>query len=430
MERILSNQCKDYINKKVVLFGYVHNIRKLGGLVFIILRDKSGIVQTIIEKPDEVISSLGLESVVKISGRVREEKRAPNGIEVEIEKLEPIVLVKEQIPIEINKPIEYSKVSLDKILSYRSVTLRNLQIRAIFKIQAGLAEAFRKFLNSEGFTEVFTPKIVKTATEGGAELFPVRYFEKRAYLAQSPQFYKQIMVGVFEKVFEVGYVFRAEKHETKRHLNEYVSLDAEVGFIKDEEDLMELHTRLLRYMFNYIRENFLEELEMYNIKLPKIDKIPRVSFSEAINILRKKYKKSCEGDLDPEGERLICKYFKEETDSDLVFITLYPREKSPMYAMPYQENPKLARKFDLLYKGVEITTGGQRIHDYKMLKKSIKERGLNPEDFSFYLQAFRYGMPPHGGFGIGLERLTCQMLELRNVKEASLFPRDRHRLVP
>ncbi|MCD6284208.1 aspartate--tRNA(Asn) ligase, partial [bacterium] len=227
MERILSNQCKDYINKKVVLFGYVHNIRKLGGLVFIILRDKSGIVQTIIEKPDEVISSLGLESVVKISGRVREEKRAPNGIEVEIEKLEPIVLVKEQIPIEINKPIEYSKVGLDKILSYRSVTLRNLQIRAIFKIQAGLAEAFRKFLNSEGFTEVFTPKIVKTATEGGAELFPVRYFEKRAYLAQSPQFYKQIMVGVFEKVFEVGYVFRAEKHETKRHLNEYVSLDVE-----------------------------------------------------------------------------------------------------------------------------------------------------------------------------------------------------------
>ena len=256
MQRILSNQCKDYINKKVTLFGYVHNIRKLGGLVFIILRDKGGVIQTIAEKPDKVISSLGLESIVKISGRVREEKRAPNGIEVKIEKLEPIVLVKEQIPIEINKPIEYSKVSLDKILSYRAITLRNLHIRAIFKIQAGLARAFREFLNSEGFTEIFTPKIVKTATEGGAELFPVRYFEKRAYLAQSPQFYKQIMVSVFEKVYEVGYVFRAEKHETKRHLNEYVSLDVEMGFIKDENDLMDLHTKLLRYMFDYIRENF------------------------------------------------------------------------------------------------------------------------------------------------------------------------------
>jgi len=285
---------------------------------------------------------------------------------------------------------------------------------------------------SEGFLEVHTPKIVASGTEGGTELFPVQYFERTAYLAQSPQFYKQMLVGAgYERVFEVGPVYRAEPHSTTRHLNEYISLDIEMGFIESEQDLLALEARLLRHMFARVHERCAKELEMYGVTVPKIpERIPQITLAQAHEILHERFDKRIAGDLDPESERLLCRYAQEEWGCELLFVTHYPREKRPMYAMPDSHNPALTRSFDLLYKGLEITTGGQRIHEYEQLVESIRGRGLDPTNFEFYLEVFKYGMPPHGGFAIGAERLTMQLLNLSNVREASFFPRDRTRLTP
>jgi nondiscriminating aspartyl-tRNA synthetase len=258
----------------------------------------------------------------------------------------------------------------------------------------------------------------------------VQYFERTAYLAQSPQFYKQMLVGAgFERVFEVGPVYRAEPHSTTRHLNEYISLDIEMGFIESEQDLLALEARLLRHMFARVRERCARELAIYGATVPDVpERIPQITFADAQKILREQFNKHT--DLDPESERLLCRYAQEELGSELLFVTHYPKEKRPMYAMPDPENPALTRSFDLLYKGVEITTGGQRIHEYERLVESMRGRGLDPANFEFYLEVFKYGMPPHGGFAIGAERLTMQLLNLSNVREASFFPRDRTRLTP
>jgi len=272
---------------------------------------------------------------------------------------------------------------------------------------------------------------VAEGAEGGTEMFQVKYFENKAYLAQSPQFYKQMMIAAgFERVFEIGAVYRAEEHNTNRHLNEYVSMDLEIGFIKDEKDIMYLEESLIKYIIKKLEEEGKEYLSKLNIELPKLQEhIPALDFNEAINILRQQYgKKGLEGDLDPEGEKLIAKYAKENFGSEFVFLTNYPRKKRPMYTMPLGENG--THSFDLLFRGVEITTGGQRIHEHDMLINNIKYKGLNPENYSSYTEAFKYGIPPHGGLAIGLERITSQLLGLSNIREASLFPRDRNRLVP
>ena len=263
-------------------------------------------------------------------------------------------------------------------------------------------------------------------------MFTVDYFGRRAFLAQSPQFYKQMMVGAgFERVFEVGYAYRAELHNTWRHLNEYVSLDVEMGFIKDEKDLMNVEEDFLRYMFKHVKETCGEELKLFNIELPEKLEIPRIPLAEAQDILLREFgKKSPVGNIDNEGEALFHKYVKETYDCDFVFLTDYPTAKRPMYAMECEDNNEMTKSFDLIYKGVEITTGGQRIHDYEMLKEKMERWGLKLEDFAFYLDTFKYGMPPHGGFAIGLERITMQMLDLGNIREASLFPRDMKRLEP
>ncbi|MFN4218273.1 MAG: aspartate--tRNA(Asn) ligase [Candidatus Bipolaricaulia bacterium] len=432
MQRTLACEVPQKLGEIVFLQGWVNNLRPLGKLCFIVLRDRSGLIQTVLYDRPDLVKDLCEEAVIELTGRVRPDARAPHGCEVEVQELTIIRTPVETLPIQINRPRSVLNTKLETLLTHRVLALRNPEIGAIFKVQAELVHGFREFLIEEGFLEVHTPKIVASGTEGGTELFPVQYFERTAYLAQSPQFYKQMLVGAgFERVFEVGPVYRAEPHSTTRHLNEYISLDVEMGFIESEQDLLALEARLLRYMFARVKERCAQELKLYEATVPDVPKkIPQITLAKAHKILQEKFHKHNSGDLDPESERLLCRYAQEELGCELLFVTHYPRERRPMYAMPDSENPALTRSFDLLYKGLEITTGGQRIHEYERLVESMCGRGLDPGSFEFYLEVFKYGMPPHGGFAIGAERLTMQLLNLANVREASLFPRDRTRLTP
>ncbi len=433
MKRILATEAGQYIGEEILLQGWVHRIRQLGQISFLLLRDRSGVIQTVIEEGITDLPKVSNESVVAIKGKVGEDKRAPGGLEVRVRELEVLSPSLDLSPVEINKKIDFLKTNLDTVLTFRPLSLRNPDIRAIFKVQAEIIRAFREFLLREDFTEIQTPKIVATGTEGGSQLFPVQYFERQAYLAQSPQFYKQIMVGSgFERVFEVGHAYRAEEHNTARHLNEYISLDLEMGFIANEGDVMQTEVKLLKFMFEHLRSTCEAELRLYKAKISDFKDIPRLTLAEAKDILRSQYNKDLGGakDLDPEGERLICRHLGKDTGEELVFITAYPEEKRPFYTLPCPDHPQLTRSFDLLYKGEEITTGGQRIHDYYQLVENMKKYGLRAEDFDFYLQTFKQGMPPHGGLAIGAERLTKQLLNLSNIREASLFPRDRTRISP
>ncbi|PPK48094.1 aspartate--tRNA(Asn) ligase [Clostridium algidicarnis] len=429
MERTMVSELENHISKRVEIKGWVYRIRKLKSITFIILRDRTGFVQCVVENSHMDIGGVKLESVVSVIGEVKESNNTFNPFEVLIEKFQVINSSISELPIEINK--NELDINLDTMLNNRVLSLRHPKVNAIFKIQNIIVQAFRQLLINEGFTEVFTPKIVAEGAEGGTDMFEVKYFENKAYLAQSPQFYKQMMVGAgFERVFEVAHVYRAEQHNTNRHLNEYISMDFEMGFIKDEEDIMEMEERLLKFILNKLEEEGKIYLETLNVDMPKIEnKIPKIKFSEALEILEKEYNKTdLDGDLDPEGEKLICRYAKEKLGCDFIFLTRYPRRKRPMYTMPYGEEE--TRSFDLLFRGVEITTGGQRIHDYNMLIKNIEYKGLTPENYENYTSLFKYGMPVHGGLAIGLERITAQLLGLQNVREASLIPRDRTRLVP
>ncbi|MDU2123650.1 MAG: aspartate--tRNA(Asn) ligase [Clostridium celatum] len=429
MKRRLVSELNSCINDKVNIQGWVYKIRKLKSISFVILRDRSGLVQCIVDNSKIDISNIRLESVVSITGEVKESNNKLNFFEIVVEEIEVINNSINELPIEINK--EILECNLDTMLSNRVLSLRHLKVNAIFKVQNEIVNGFREFLNSEGFTEVRTPKIVKEGAEGGADLFEVKYFEDKAYLATSPQFYKQMMVSAgFERVYEIGHAYRAEEHNTNRHLNEYVSMDLEMGFINDEKDIMNIEEQMLKYILNKLNINCKEYFELLDVSIPEIkESIPRIDFNEALNILKKEYNKSdLEGDLDPEGEKLIYKYVKEKYNSEFVFLTNYPRKKRPMYTMPLGE--KGTHSFDLLFKGIEITTGGQRIHEYEKLIENIKYKGFNPEEYESYLDAFKYGMPKHGGLAIGLERMTAKLLDLENVREATLFTRDRKRLIP
>jgi len=334
------------------------------------------------------------------------------------------------MPIAINK--WKMNTSLETKLGLRPISLRNVRERAKFKVQEGIVRGFREFLSSQGFTEVHTPKIVSRGAEGGANVFKLNYFNKKAELGQSPQFYKQMMVGVFDRVFEVAPVFRAEKHNTTRHLNEYIGLDFEMGYIDSFEDVMAMETGFLKYTMELLNREYKKELDMLGIQLENIEKIPQVRFDKAKELVAEKYNRKIRNpfDLEPEEEVLIGRYFKEEYNSDFVFVTHYPSKKRPFYAMDDPADPRFTLSFDLLYKGLEITTGGQRIHDYNMILEKMAKRGMDPEDIKDYLMIFKYGMPPHGGLGIGLERLTMRLLDEQNVRETSLFPRDVTRLEP
>ena len=420
------------LNQEVVLEGAVHSIRNMGDVAFVILRRREGLFQTVVEneKANLSIHDLKEAMTLRVKGILHEEERAPHGREVRVQEIEILSSPAEPMPLAIDK--WKLNTSLEAKLNLRPIALRNIQERSKFKIQEALVRAFRDFLYEQGFTEIHTPKIGARGAEGGANLFKFSYFHKPAVLAQSPQFYKQMMVGVFDRVFETGPVFRAEKHNTKRHLNEYTSLDFEMGYIDGFEDIMGMETGFLQYAMELLKKDYSKELQIMKIQLPKVDQIPAVRFDKAKELVSEKYNRKIRNpyDLEPEEEALIGRYFKEEYDADFVFVTHYPSKKRPFYAMDDPQDDKFTLSFDLLFHGLEVTTGGQRIHDYNQLKAKIAARDMEEEGMEQYLDTFKHGMPPHGGLGIGLERLTMQLLGEENVREACLFPRDLNRLEP
>lgn len=423
---------KELFDTEVKVTGAIHSIRDMGEVEFVILRKREGLVQCVLEKDAERIYEKDLkeEMTVCIEGTAVREDRAPNGFEIRIKDVKVLSVPAAPMPLAVNK--WKLNTSLEANLNYRSLSLRNVRERAKFRIQEGVTRAFRDYLYSEGFTEIHTPKLGAKSAEGGANLFRLEYFHRPAVLQQSPQFYKQMMVGVFERVFETAPVFRAEKHNTKRHLNEYTSLDFEMGYIDGFEDIMKMETGFLQYMTRLLEREYAKELKILNITLPKTDTIPIVRFDEAKEKVAEKYNRKIRNpyDLEPEEEALIGQYFKEEYDADFVFVTHYPSKKRPFYAMDDPADDKFTLSFDLLYHGLEITTGGQRIHDYNELLEKIEKRGMTTEGMEQYLDTFKHGMPPHGGLGIGLERLTMKLIGEDNVRETTLFPRDLSRLEP
>ncbi len=421
---------------KVTVAGWVHEVKDLGGIKFIWLRDREGIVQITAPKKKvsreifSLIPKLNLEDVISVEGTVNFTPKAKLGFEILPERMEVISRARSPLPLD---PTGKVKAELDTRLDNRFMDVRRPEVEAIFRIRSEVLYAVREFFRKNGFIEIHTPKIIATATEGGTELFPLRYFEKDAFLAQSPQLYKQMMMASgLDRVYEIAPIFRAEEHNTTRHLNEAWSIDAEMAFIENEEEVMELLERLVAHVIRHVGENCQKQLEILKLKLeePKLP-LPRISYDRALEILSDLGREIEWGeDIDTEGERLLGDYMAENEGAELYFINRYPSSIKPFYIMKYDEEPKVCRAFDLEYRGVEITSGGQREHRIDVLTEQIKEKGLKPESFEFYLNAFSYGMPPHGGFGLGAERLIKQMLGILNIREVVLFPRDRRRLVP
>jgi len=431
LPRTLTRDLSQFDGQTVRLQGFVHARRDLGGVQFVVLRDVSGITQC-------VGSGLSLplpESSVEVVGKVKAHPKAPGGFEVQVETFTVITAAVEASPLEIPK-MEWN-VNPETMLDYRYVSVRGLRERAALKVQAELVFAFHSHLREQGFTEISTPKIVSAGAEGGANLFKLDYFGEQAYLAQSPQLYKQIMVGVFERVYEVAPVYRAEEHATSRHLNEYLSLDVEMGFIDSEEDVMDLENSVLAAMMERLKTTCAAEFALLGATIPEVPAhIPRIPLMEARALVTEKYGHAVGGkDLDPEAERLLCQHYAETEGTDFVFVTKYPRAARPFYAHAEINadgslSPDITRGFDLLFRGIEITSGGQRIHDHAMLMDSIRAYKMNPDAMTGYSEVFKFGMPPHGGFAIGAERLTAKLLGISNVRYARAFPRDRNRLTP
>jgi len=423
---------KDLIGTEVKANGAIHNLRDMGEVTFLVLRQGDGVIQCVFEEGTNLtLKDLKEGMSIEVQGLVAKEDRAPNGFEIRLKEIKVLSAPTDsQLPIAINK--WKLNTSLETILNNRPITLRNLRERAKFKIQEGIVRGFRDFLHEEKFVEIRTPKIGARGAEGGANIFKIEYFGKHAVLAQSPQFYKQTMVGVYDRVFEVAPVFRAEKHNTSRHLNEYTSMDFEMGFIDSFQDIMAMETGALQYIVELLKKDYAKELAILKVELPRVDQIPQVRFDEAKRLVSEKYNRDIRNpyDLEPEEEVLIGKYFKEEYNSDFVFVTHYPTKKRPFYAMEDPTDRTFTLSFDLLFRGIEITTGGQRIHNYDELVKKIEDRGMTTEGMEHYMMIFKYGMPPHGGLGLGLERLTMKLIGEDNVRETTLFPRDLNRLEP
>lgn len=431
--RVQTRQAAEHVGERVTMAGWLHRLRRLGGISFLLLRDGSGLFQAVIEGDRQlaVLQDAQPETVIEVEGTVVTETQAPGGLELHDCQVRVITPVTETLPFEINKKV--LKPGLDVFLDHAPVGLRHPQKQATFRLFSGLLAAFREHLTGEGFTEIQTPKLVGMATEGGANVFPVSYFGQTAYLAQSPQLYKQIMVGVFERVFEVGPVFRAEPHSTTRHINQYTSLDVEMGFIRDHRDVMELLTGVVCHIFAALGERCAQDLESLGVSLPTVGQtIPRVKFREAQQIIHDQFGEDCrsEDDLSPQHERWLCQWAREAFGSELLFVTHYPTGKRPFYTMPDPDDPDHTHSFDLLFRGTEIVTGGQRVHLYAQLMSHLERWNLDPEGFVSYLEAFRYGMPPHGGFGMGAERLLQMIVGAANLRETTLFPRDMKRLSP
>ncbi len=418
------------------LRGWVHRVRELGGVSFVMLRDRSGLAQVVIEGK----ADLSLESVVSATGTVAENGRAPGGVELRASRIETIARAEPGLPFPVNG--DPTRMGLEAVLDNRPLSLRNPRIRAIFSVQSTIIDAFGSFLRSRGFTEIKTSKLLGSGTEGGTGLFEVDYFGARAYLAQSPQFYKQTMVASgMERVFEVAPAYRAEKHDTPRHLNEYVSMDLETAFVESELELIELEKELLASVFEAVASRDAADLAAWGASVPSPESVaaaPVLGHAEALEIAAAEAARAGGAptggagtrlhEISPEVERLVCAWSARERGGELVFINEFPRRHRPFYTYPLDESRTMS--FDAIFRGLEITTGGRRQHDYAALLEALPRFGLRAEDLADYLAVFRYGCPPHGGFAIGLERLTQKILGLKNVKEASLFPRDRKRVRP
>lgn len=418
-------------DSELTINGSVYRIRDMGTFAFIILRTGRHLVQCVFDpqKCNFDLGTLQENDSVEAFGVINLDERATNGFELCLHSIIVLSSPFAQMPISINK--KGLNVSLEVNLENRPYVLRNHKQRAVFKLQEGIVSGFRNHMISNGFTEIHSPKIVKSGAEGGANIFKLDYFGEKAYLAQSPQFYKQTMVGVFDRVFEIAPVYRAEKHNTSRHLNEYIGLDFEMAYIKDMYDVMAMETSMLQAVMNELATNYSAELRLLNVALPEIDVIPALTFIEAKEILKSLgHKIKNYYDFEPDEEIAISEYVKKEYNSEFVFISHFPSSKRPFYAMDDKDDPDYALSFDLFFRGLEITTGGQRIHDYSEQVQKMKDKGLDPDEFESYLMIHKYGMPPHGGLGIGLERLLMRLLNQQNVREASLFPRDMTRLDP
>jgi nondiscriminating aspartyl-tRNA synthetase len=440
--RVLAKDIAGIAGKEgaVEVSGWVHRIRDMGGVSFVILRDRSGVVQLVFdEKIAEKTSlkePLTLESVIRVHGVPSLNEKAPGGAEVRVQSLEVISRAAADLPFQVNA--DFSTTGLEAILDHRLLSLRNPKILSIFRVQSTIVEAFAAYLRSRDFTEIKTSKIVGSGTEGGTNLFEVEYFDRKVCLAQSPQFYKETLVAAgLERVFEIAPVYRAEKHDTPRHINEYVSLDLEMGFIESEGELIELEKNLLAFIFEAVASKNGKDLAAWGATVPDADaaaKSPTISYEEALKTVNS-FQSGKQGvarifDLNPEAERLICEWSLRETGSDLVFINAFPRRYRPFYTYPLGNEGTLTMAFDAIFRGLEITSGGRRHHDYAAFVDSLPRFGLKPEDMPGYLELLKYGCPPHGGLAIGLERLTQKILGLSSVKEASLFPRDRKRVEP
>lgn len=438
MERTLIKDLREHVGKEILINAIVNVSRQQGKMAFFDFRDRTGVIQGVVfGKPEvlEVAKTVGEECSLAVTGIVNErpEKmvndKVENGdIELEITGIE-VLNPSEAMPFDSD-----AELNIDTLLDYRPLTLRRPKQKAIFAIQSTITRAYGEFLRQEGFTEFQAPKIVGGDAEGGAEVFKVKYFKDvEAALATSPQLYKQIMVGVFERVFSFATAFRAEKSATSRHLSEYTSLDMEMGFIKDHTDVMKVETGLMKYIVESLKKYNQKELDILEIELPLIpdgDMFPHMKLREAQELIKKETgeDKTKEPDLEPEDERWLCEYAKKELGSDFIFITHYPVGKRPFYTYEDENDPGFTKSFDLLFRGVEITTGGQRVHNLETLKEKASAKGLDLTKFDFYFQAFKYGIPPHGGWGMGLERLTAKFCGVANVKEATLFPRDINRI--
>ncbi len=422
--RSMASEIKKLTGSTVEVSGWVHRIRELGGISFVILRDRSGEVQLVLqEKP-----SFGQEWVIRVKGQAAANEKAPDGVEIQAEEIEILSEADPELPLPVNQ--DPGKLGLEALLDNRIISLRIPKIRRVFELQAAILRYFGEYMRSQDFTEIKSSKLIGSGTEGGTGLFQVEYFDTKVYLAQSPQFYKQAMIASgMERVFEIGAAYRAEKHETPRHLNEYVSLDVEMAFIESEKELMDLEQGILKYIFEQVEKNNSDILELWGAGVPtaaQVDKSPRITHDEAKEIISKRLGHRV-FEINPEGERVLCEWSQEEHGSEAVFVTGFPRKKRPFYTYPLEQK---TMSFDLLFRGLEITTGGRRINDYKMLLETLPKFGLTEEGLGDYPTIFKYGCPPHGGFAIGLERLTQKILGLTNVKEASLFPRDRRRIRP
>lgn len=422
-------------NEVITVTGTIHNIRMMSDFAFVILRTARDTIQCVYAESFSdyrMTPDVKEECAAKVTGKVvaGETKDGGKRYELQIHGIELLSHPAEIPPVVITK--KQLQCDLNTNLDYRPVTLRNPKERAIFKLQEGIQRGFREYLTGQNFTEIHSPKINFAGAEGGTNVFKLDYFGKQVYLAQSPQLYKQALVAVYERVFEIAPVFRAEHHDTSRHLNEYISMDFEMGFIDGFEDIMNMEAGALRYIMNLLKTEYKNEVGLLHADIPEIKEIPAIRFMEAKEIIMKKFKyqPSDMKDFDPEEEQMLGKYAKKQFDSDFLFVTHYPSKKRPFYTMDDPEDPEYTLSFDLLFRGLEITSGGQRIHDYREQVAKMEKLGMDPEQFETYLMLHKYGAPPHGGLGLGLERLTMHLLGFKNVREATMFPRDINRVTP